>query len=285
MTLQSKGNNMCLLRKAVPKGEAKHEYGVLLHNMTEEAYYGTCLMTDGRDVTLSWDHLHQAFKRIKEESYIIPREKEKHLREMYIGAIADTTAIESRIAKSQAEYRKALEKVAAARAAVAAEKSKKKVTQKAPKKVNMSDISVNSHVCMYFTWDELQSPHPRPSDVPDANGQTDLADQWRTGTVTKIVQNRWKKKVYTCVFDTPGKYTRQYNAEEILVARGNYIKLIKLNYVVHDSSSDDFSTSDEESHMATLATTATAQPRVVKHGGRKAAEPPRLIRGTPPDVG
>ncbi len=275
---------MCLLRKGVPKGEPKHEYGVLLHNMTEEAYYGTCLMTDGRDVTLSWDHLHQAFKRIKEDSYIILRPKEKLLREIFIGAMADTTALELRIARCQSEYKDALDKVAAAKAAIAAEKKKNNVKQKVPKKVKMSDIRVNSHVCMYFTWEELESLLPRHTNVPDGNGQTELADQWRPGTIMKIVQIKWKKKVYTCVFDTPGKFTSQYNAEEILVARGNYLKLKKSNYVVPDSSSDDFSSSDDESHMPKLGTTASAKPNLAEHAGRTAVPPSRLILGTHPDV-
>ena len=77
MALQSKGNFMCLLRAkaAIPKGEPTQEYGVLLHNMTETMSNATCLMKDGRDVTLSWDKLHQSFKRIKEWEYIIPPEK------------------------------------------------------------------------------------------------------------------------------------------------------------------------------------------------------------------
>jgi hypothetical protein len=68
MALQSKGNFMCLLRvkAAIPKGEPLQKYGVLLHNMTENMYYGTCLMNDGRLLTISWDKLHQAFKRINQ---------------------------------------------------------------------------------------------------------------------------------------------------------------------------------------------------------------------------
>ncbi len=92
---------MCLLhvKAAIPKGEPPQEYGVLLHNMTEKSYYGTCLMNDGRLVTMSWDKLHQAFKRIKEWDSVIPARKQKELREMYLAACEDTTALELRIEK------------------------------------------------------------------------------------------------------------------------------------------------------------------------------------------
>ncbi len=97
---------MCLLRAkaATPKGEPTHEYGILLHNMTETMSYGTCLMNDGRDVTLSWDKLHQSFKRIKESNYIMPPEKEKECRDMYVAVCADTEALAIRIEISVKEY-------------------------------------------------------------------------------------------------------------------------------------------------------------------------------------
>ncbi len=60
--------------------------------------------------------------------------------------------------------------------------------------MKISEIRVKTHVSMFFTWEELESPLPRPSNVPDADGMTDMADQWRTGTVTKIWQNRFRKK-------------------------------------------------------------------------------------------
>ena len=277
---------MCLFRvkAAIPKGEPPQEYGVLLHNMTEESYYGTCLMNDGRLVTMSWDKLHQAFKRIMEWDCIISALKQNELREMYLAACADTTALELRIKKSQSEYKAAIELVRvkreAAREAAAALKNAKNPTLKARKKVKINDIRVNTHVSMYFTWEELESTLPRPSTVPDADGMTDMADQWRTGTVTKIDQNKWRKKVYTCVFDTPGKFTSPYNAQEILVARENYIKLKTSYHGIVESSSDDFSATDEDSNLVTPPKQAAPKSNIVPRSVRKIAGPHLAIPGT-----
>ncbi len=140
MALQSKGNFMCLFRAkaSIPKGEPPQEYGVLLHNMTENMYYGTCLMNDGRLITISWDKLHQAFKRIKEWDCIISILKQNELRDMYLAACADTTAMELRIEKSQLEYKAAIELVRvkreAAREAAAALKKANNPPPKAHKK-------------------------------------------------------------------------------------------------------------------------------------------------------
>ena len=252
--------------------------------MTEESYYGTCLMNDGRLVTMSWDKLHQAFKRIMEWDCIISALKQNELRDMYLAACADTTALELRIEKSQSEYKAAIELVRvkreAAREAAAALKNAKNPTLKARKKVKINDIRVNTHVSMYFTWEELESTLPRPSTVPDADGMTDMADQWRTGTVTKIDQNKWRKKVYTCVFDTPGKFTSPYNAQEILVARENYLKLKTSYHGIVESSSDDFSATDEDSNLVTPPKQAAPKSNIVSRSVRKIAGPHLTIPGT-----
>ena len=144
MALQSKGNCMCLLRTkaATPKGEPMHEYGILLHNMTETMTYGTCLMNNGRDLTLSWDKLHQSFKRIKESNYIIPPKKQKECWDMCRAASADTEALAIRIERSVKEYLDDIdskrEKREAAREAAATVKSKTKPTNTAPKKAKIS---------------------------------------------------------------------------------------------------------------------------------------------------
>ena len=277
---------MCLFRvkAGLPKGEPRQEYGVLLHNMTEASYYGTCLMSDGRYITISWDKLHQAFKRIKEWDSIIPPKKEKELRAVYIGACADTTALDLRVEQSQAEYKDGIERVRlkreAARAAAAALKNKKTPSTKATKKAKISDICVNTHVSMFFRWEELESPLPRPSKVPDADGKIDLDDQWVTGTVTAITQNKFRKKVYTCVFDTPGKYTSPYNAQEILVARDNYVKLKKSYHGIVDSSSDDFSATDDDSNVPPMANAAPPKSVVVERPRAKFVGPHLTIPGT-----
>ena len=283
MALQSKGNFMCFMRarSATPKGETRHQYGVLLHNLTEESYFGTCLMTDGGYLTLSWDLLHQSFKRITEWELRLTPPKQKELRDLYIKAIADTTALELRITQSQSEYNQGIERVRIAReakreAAAAAKLKIKPPAKKKPKKLKISGIRLNTHVAMFFTWEELESPHPRPTRVPDKDGKIDIADQWRCGTVTNIVQNQWRKKVYTCVFDTPGKFTSPYNAQEILVARENFIKLKSDFPGVEDSSSDDFSTSDDERGPQCAAP-------VVANARRKAAGLTVTIPGTQPE--
>ena len=280
---------MCLLRTkaATPKGEPTHEYGILLHNMTETMSYGTCHMHDGRDVTLSWDKLHQSFKRIKESDYIIPPEKQKECWDMYVAACADTEALAIRIERSVKAYVDDMDskrnKREAVRVAAATLKSKTKPTKRAPKKAKISEIRVKTHVSMFFTWEELESTLPRPTNVPDADGMTDMADQWRTGTVTKIWQNKWKKKVYTCVFDTPGKFTSPYNAKEILVARDNYLKLNTPGLGSGDSSSDDFSPSDEESNMPPSANAATTQMSSVEHSRLKGGGHHLVIPETQPE--
>ena len=271
---------MCFMRarSATAKGETRHQYGVLLHNLTEESYFGTCLMTDGGYLTLSWDLLHQAFKRITEWDLRLTTPKQKELRDLYIKAIADTTALELRITQSQSEYNEGIERVRVSReakreAAAAAKLKIKPPAKKKPKKIKISDIRLNTHVAMFFTWEELESPNPRPTRVPDKYGKIDIADQWRCGTVTNIVQNKWRKTVYTCVFDTPGKFTSPYNAQEILVARENFIKLKGDFPGVEDSSSDDFSSSDDESSPQCAAP-------VVATARRKAAGPTVTIPGT-----
>jgi hypothetical protein len=265
-------------RSATVKGEARYQYGVLLHNLTEESYYGTCLMTEGGYLTSSWDLLHQAFKRITEWDLRLTPSKQKELRDLYIDAIANTTALELRISQSQSEYKEEIERVRISReakreAAAAAKLKNKPPAKKKPKKIKISDIRLNTHVAMFFTWEELESPLPRPTKVPDKDGKIDMADQWRTGTVTNIVQNKWREKVYTCVFDTPGKFTSPYNAQEILEARENFIKLKSTFPGVEDSSSDDFSTSDEECKPPGVAS-------VLANSRRKAAGPNVTIPGT-----
>ncbi len=48
----------------MPKGGLSHEYGVLLHDMEADCICGTCLMGDGRLLTVAWKQLDLAFKRI-----------------------------------------------------------------------------------------------------------------------------------------------------------------------------------------------------------------------------
>ncbi len=97
---------MCLLRprKNVPKRECHHEYGILMHNMEEDSFFGTCLMQDGRYVTLSWQHIHKALKKVLEDDYVISPTKEKMLQDLYNNAMADVLALEKQIEISQCAY-------------------------------------------------------------------------------------------------------------------------------------------------------------------------------------
>ena len=109
MALQSQGNHMCLLRskKNVPKGECNQEYGILMHNMEEDSFFGTCLMQDGRYVTLSWQDLNKAFKKVLEYDYVISPTIEKLCQDLYNAAMVDVLALEHQIEISQCAYQQA----------------------------------------------------------------------------------------------------------------------------------------------------------------------------------
>ena len=97
---------MCLLRPRgqVRKGELKHEYGILVHNMEDDSYKGTCFMHDGRYVTLSWQELNKAFKKVKENDYLISGINEQLLRESYEVVMTDVIALEKSIEASEYAY-------------------------------------------------------------------------------------------------------------------------------------------------------------------------------------
>ncbi len=98
---------MCLLRakKNVPKGECNQEYGILMHNMEEDCLFGTFLMQDRRYVTLSWQHLDKAFRKVLEYDYVISPTMEKQLQDLYNAAMADVFALEHQIEISQCAYK------------------------------------------------------------------------------------------------------------------------------------------------------------------------------------
>ena len=111
MALQSQGNVMCLLRPRceVRKGELKHEYGILVHNMEAESFSGTCFMRDGRFVTLTWQEINKAFKKVKEDTYVISRDNEKLLRDSYDTVMADVISLENNIEASQLAFHQQIE--------------------------------------------------------------------------------------------------------------------------------------------------------------------------------
>jgi hypothetical protein len=160
MALQSKGNMMCLLipTEQRRRGKSIHEYGVLMHNMEEDSHLGTCVMMDGR---LSWDKLGLAFKRVKEDKYVMFNSMRKQCRQIYLAAIADVTAVELQIPKSEREYIEAEDKVRKARRAALEAKAQEKKEPAAPeprakkepatlKKGTLNDICVGTCVAMFF---------------------------------------------------------------------------------------------------------------------------------------
>ncbi len=118
MALQSQGNVMCLLRPRgeVRKGELKHEYGILVHNMEAESFSGTCFMRDGRFVTLTWQEINKAFKKVK-DTYVISRDNEKLLRDSYDTVMADVISLENNIEASQFAFHQQIEAAREAREA------------------------------------------------------------------------------------------------------------------------------------------------------------------------
>ena len=106
MALQSQGNVMCLLRPRgqVRKGELKHEYGVLVRNMEEDSFTGTCFMKDGRFVTLPWQEINKAFKKVKEDAYVISSKNEQELRDLYDVVMTDVLTLEKNIEFSECAY-------------------------------------------------------------------------------------------------------------------------------------------------------------------------------------
>ena len=108
---------MCLLRPRsdVRKGELKHEYGILVHNMEEDSFSGTCFMLDGRFVTISWQDLNKAFKKVKEEAYVISFITEKLLRDLYDKVMVDVVTLEMNIEASRSAYNQKIEAAQTAR--------------------------------------------------------------------------------------------------------------------------------------------------------------------------
>ena len=148
MALQSQGNVMCLLRPRgqVRKGELKHEYGILVHNMEEDSFLGTCFMQDGRYVTLSWQEINKAFKKVKEDAYVISSKNEELLRDLYDAVMMDVLTLEKNIEFSECAYHQQKE---AAREARDARREQQHITiagtppddaVKASNKINLNTV-------------------------------------------------------------------------------------------------------------------------------------------------
>jgi hypothetical protein len=92
---------------------------------------------------------------------------------------------------------------------------------------------------MFFTWKELGVEARQSSKCEAKNGAYDNTGEWRSGSIQNITKNKFKKYVYECVFDTPGRFTGFFNTSEIKEARINFLKIQALHAAALSSSSDD----------------------------------------------
>ena len=208
-------------------------------------------MTDGRLVTLPLDKLHLAFKRVRDDDYVMSVASCKQCYALYKAASSDDPTLELRIANSVAEYSKAIADASAARSAKQAERAKTLAKQTAIPKVTMSHICLGTSVSMFFTWKELGCDPQQPSKCEAKNSGYDKAGMWRTGSITKITKNKFRKYVYESKFDTSDGYTGAFTSGEIKEARTNFLKLQALHAGELSSSDDEFSSMDCKDDMLT----------------------------------
>ena len=278
---------MCLLRPyaQVKPGQKRHEYGILLHDIEESSHTGTSLMTDGRLVTLPLDKLHLAFKRVRDDDYLMSVASCKQCYALYKAASSDEPALELRIANSVAEYYKAIADASAARSAKQAERAKTLAKQTANPKVTMSHICLGTSVSMFFTWKELGCEPQQPSKCEAKNSGYDKSGMWRTGSITKITKNKFRKYVYESVFDISDGYTGSFTSVEIKEARKNFLKIQALHAAALSSSDDGFSSMDGDDDMLTAQRkTSSLQADTHKPVTQK-RRPGLVIKGTQDDTG
>ena len=211
-----------------------------MHNMEENSVTGICLMTDGRYVVLPLDRIHVAFKKVLEAEYVMSAYDEEECHALYNAATKDTTALELRLAKCLSDYNDSVRDAYLARSAkLAAGRATRTSKEKVNIKVNISHICLGTSVSMFFTWKELGVEARQPSKCEAKNGAYDDTGEWRSGSIKNITKNKFKKYVYECVFDTPGRYTGSFNNVEIKEARINFLKIQALHAAALTSSSDD----------------------------------------------
>ncbi len=208
-------------------------------------------MTDGRLVTLPLDKLHLAFKRLRDDDYVMSVASCKQCYALYRAASSDDPTLKLRIANSVAEYFKAIADASAARSAKQAERAKTLAKQTAIPKVTMSHICLGTSVSMFFTWKELGCDPQQPSKCEAKNSGYDKAGMWRTGSITKITKNKFRKYVYESKFDTSDGYTGSFTSGEIKEARINFLKLQALHAGELSSSDDEFIGMDCNADMLT----------------------------------
>ncbi len=85
--------------------------------------------------------------------------------------------------------------------------------------------------------------------------------------------------MYTCEFDTPGRYSKTYNADDIKLARDNFLKLQAAAPLTGSSSSDDGLSADATSDGEYKALVRAGGKKKQKVGA-KVALPVLLVPGT-----
>jgi hypothetical protein len=211
-----------------------------MHNMEESSLWAICLMTDGRYVVLPLDRAHIAFKKVQEAEYIMSSYDKKECHAMYIAASNDTTALELRLIKILSDYNDSVTDAARARKAKLDATRAKTLSKKTVNpKVTIGHLCLGTTVSMFFTWKELGFAAQQPSKCAAKNGAYDNTGEWRSGSIANITKNKFKKYVYECVFDTPGRYTGLFTTGEIKEARINFLKIQALHADAVNASSDD----------------------------------------------
>jgi hypothetical protein len=118
-----------------------------MHNMEEDSFFGTCLMQDGRYVTLSWQHLDKALKKVLEYDYVISPTIEKLLQDLYNAAMADVLALEEQIEISECTYQQMKANATLARQA-------KRAARNSTSEAHVPTIA---RMTIYGTQDEITS--------------------------------------------------------------------------------------------------------------------------------
>ncbi len=118
------------------------------------------------------------------------------------------TTLEIRLRDLEVEFKTAAAAAELAlQAKIAAKAAKKLTITKAPPKARVRDICCGTHVSMFFKWTEL-GDWKKPEGKCEAKKiGTDDEGRWCNETVKNITQNKYKKCVYACVFDTPDRPT------------------------------------------------------------------------------
>ncbi len=155
--------------------------------------------------------------------------------------------MELRIAHTQADFQKATQEADLAHRAKLAAKVKYNTKTTAIPKVLIKDLICGIRVSMFFKWGELddfEKPHAK---CAAKHAGSDGEGEWRTGTVEKMKQNKYRKWAYYTVFDTPSRFAEWFDAGTTKDARINYLELEAIREAQVTSDDDGLSSPDVNS--------------------------------------